>query len=88
MISKLNNTLTAIGTGWSTYVTRIGGTGYDGIYYPYVFTSISIPDSIYPLGWDPIEVDATGRVYIGGLTASSDYPTTGGPFQGHEPGRL
>ena len=88
MISKLNNTLTAIGTGWSAYTTRIGGTGYDGIYYPYSFTSISIPDSMYPLGWDPIEVDSTGRVFMGGFTSSTDYPTTGSPWQALEPGRF
>ena len=68
MIGKLNNTLQTIGTGWSTYVTRIGGAGYDGVYYVYAFTSLGIPDSLGPIGFDPIEMDSTGRVYMGGMT--------------------
>jgi hypothetical protein len=87
MLAKLNSSLTGIGSGWSTYVTRVGGTGYDGCLYPYIYTSFTYPTSAYyAASWHAMEIDSTGRMFFAGVSTSTDYPTAGNPFQPNSEG--
>ncbi len=68
------------GSGSAAFVIKLNASGTEVL-----FSAFLIGDG--QNAGNGIALDATGDVYIAGLTTSSDFPTTGGAFQKHLAGQ-
>jgi len=75
-----NNSASA--NGYNSVITELNSTGSGLIYSTYLGGTSSYGTELNNFYWtNPIVVDSSGNVYVGGFTTAGDFPVTAGAYQ-------